>query len=130
MPIFREILRGFISIWAVVHFGLEYSRCAWKLFCTCFIGSGIMYGCPIWLWDISQIWQNFPKILFVHHNKYQYLKFSPRNFIFTEGIKQHVRPFYPLRKERYPGGEIVRQGGPKQGIGVVSANLIDWFKYT
>ena len=36
--------------------------------------------------------------------------------MFTEGIKQHVRPFYPLRKERYPGGEIVRQGGPGGGF--------------
>jgi hypothetical protein len=59
--------------------------------------------------------KNFPKILFVHHNKYQYLKFSPRNFIFTEGIKQPVRPFYLLCKGRYPGGEIVRQGGPEGG---------------
>ena len=61
--------------------------------------------------------QNFPKILFGHHNKYQYLKFSPENFMFTEGIKKTVRPFYPLCKGRYPGGQKARQGGPKQGIG-------------
>ena len=60
--------------------------------------------------------QNFPKILFGHHNKYQYLKFSPGNFMFTEGIKKTVRPFYPLCKGRYPGGEIVRQGGPGGGF--------------
>ena len=68
---------------------------------------------------------NFPEILFGHHKKYQYLKFSPGNFMFTEGIKKTVRPFYPLCKGRYPGGEIVRQGGPEGGIGGVSANLID-----
>ena len=37
--------------------------------------------------------------------------------MFTEGIKQLVRPFYPLCKGRYPGGEIVQHGGPTQGIG-------------
>ena len=61
--------------------------------------------------------QYFPKILFDHHNNYQYLKFSPENFMFTEGIKKTVRPFYPLCKGRYPGGQKARQGGPKQGIG-------------
>jgi len=33
--------------------------------------------------------------------------------ICMEGIKLPIRPFYPLCKGTYPGGEIVRQGGPK-----------------
>ncbi len=60
---------------------------------------------------------NFPKILFGYHNNCQYLKFSPRNFMFTEGIKHPYPAFYPNGKGKYQGGEMARQGGPKQGIG-------------
>jgi hypothetical protein len=37
--------------------------------------------------------------------------------MFTEGIKQPYPAFNPYTKARYPGGEIVRQGGPKRGYG-------------
>jgi len=60
--------------------------------------------------------QNFPKNLFDHFANYQILTFSHGNFIFTEGIKQPYPAFNPYTKGRYPGGEIVRQGGPKWGI--------------
>ena len=44
-------------------------------------------------------------------------KFLAKFFIFIQGINQAVRPFYPLCKGRYPGEEIARQRGPRQGIG-------------
>ena len=36
--------------------------------------------------------------------------------MFTEGIKHPYPAFNPYTKARYPGGEIVRQGGPKWEI--------------
>ena len=70
--------------------------------------------------------ENFPKILFPHSSLTpNFQKFLAKFFSFIQGIKHPYPAFHPYSKGRYPGGEIVRQGGPKQGIGVVSANLID-----
>ena len=59
--------------------------------------------------DLTKISQKFYFTIINLH------KISNQFFRLIQGIKQPVRPFYPLCKVRYPGGKIARQGGPGGG---------------
>jgi hypothetical protein len=67
--------------------------------------------------DLAKISQKFFLTIFQLIN--------PKIFCFIQGIKHPFQHFNPKGKGRFPGGEIVRQEGPKQGIRGVSANLLD-----